>query len=253
MSDSQRPLEGRAALVTGASRGIGASTAAHLARLGANLTLVARDAAGLQRVAQAVGELESQALCVTCDLRDPAATARAFASAREAFGPLEILVNNAATLQLGPFQDLSLEDWQAMSELNLGAALRCAQHALGDMLPLGRGVIVNVASVAGVSGVPTLPGLVGYATTKGGLIAFSEALGAEVAPQGVRVLAVSPGSVQTDMLRAAAPDHVEGAMTPGQVGRVIARLACDESAALHQTNVILWGDPKTPRKTPGKG
>jgi NAD(P)-dependent dehydrogenase (short-subunit alcohol dehydrogenase family) len=248
LTTPQRPLAGRAALVTGASRGIGASTAAHLARLGANVTLVARDAAALQRVAQAVGELESQALCVTCDLRDPAATARAFASAREAFGPLEILVNNAAALHLGPFQDLSSEDWATMSELNLGAALRCAQHALRDMLPRARGVIVNVASVAGVSGVPTFPGLVGYATTKGGLIAFSEALGAEVAPQGVRVLAVSPGSVQTDMLRAAAPEHVEDAMTPGQVGRVIARLACDESAALHQSNVILWGAPRAPER-----
>lgn len=248
MTDPARPLAGRAALVTGASRGIGASAAAHLARLGANVTLLARDEAALQRVALAVGELESKALCVTCDLRDPAQTERAFASAREAFGPLEILVNNAASLHLGPFVDLSLEDWAAMSELNLGAALRCAQHALREMLPARRGVIVNVASVAGVSGIPTFPGLVGYATTKGGLIAFSEALGAEVASQGVRVVAVSPASVQTDMLRSAAPDQVEGAMTPGQVGRVIARLACDESDAIHQTNVVLWGPP--PRSDP---
>ena len=229
--------------MTGASRGIGASTAAHLARLGARVTLVARTHEDLQRVALAVAELESEALCVACDLRQPAEVERAFRAAREAFGPLDILVNNAACLHLGPFVDLSPEDWAGMSELNLGAALRCAQLALEDMIPAKRGVILNVASVAGVPGVPKFPGLVGYAATKGGLIAFSEALAAEVAAHGVRVVAVSPASVKTQMLKDAAPDQHEGAMTPGQVGRVIARLACDESAAVNQANVVLWGFP----------
>lgn len=239
--DPARPLAGRAALVTGAGRGIGASTAAHLARLGAKVTLAARSGDELRRVAQAVSELGSEALPVTCDLREPEQIARLFAAARDAFGPLEVLVNNAALLVQGPFVELSAADWACMQEVNLGAALRCAQEALRDMLPAKRGVIVNVASVAGVSGVPKLPGLVGYAATKGGLIAFSEALAAEVAGQGVRVVAVSPASVQTEMLREAAPDHFEGAMTPGQIGRVIARLACDESSAVNQSNLVLWG------------
>ena len=236
-----RPLAGRAALVTGAGRGIGASTAVHLARLGAKVTLVARTGDELRRVAQAVGEQGSEALPVVCDLRQPEEIARLFAAARDAFGPLEILVNNAAVLVQGPLIELSAADWAQMSEVNLGAALRCSQEALADMLPAGRGVILNVASVAGVSGVPKLAGLVGYAATKGGLIAFSEALGAEVAGSGVRVVAVSPGSVQTEMLRQAAPERYEAAMTPGKIGQVIARLACDESIAVNQTNLVLWG------------
>ncbi|MGE0712575.1 MAG: SDR family NAD(P)-dependent oxidoreductase [Planctomycetota bacterium] len=246
------PLAGRLALVTGASRGIGASVAAHMAKQGARLVLAGRDAAALSRVALAVNELGSEALTVACDLRQAEERARLFAAARE-LGPLEILVNNAAALHAGPLVELAPERWQEMLELNLGAVLACCQAGLREMLPRRRGVIVNVASVSGVPGVEKLPGLVAYAATKGGVLALSEALAAEVAPAGVRVVAVSPGAVQTDMLRSVAPDAVPGAMTPGQVGRVIAWLAGDDAAAVNQTNVVVWGPPATSGEGEGAG
>lgn len=246
MSDTpHRPLAGRLALVTGASKGIGASAAAHLARLGARLVLAARSEEALQKVAAAVAELESEALPVLCDLSQPEQVERLFAAARE-LGPLDVLVNNAALLQAGPLVETSDADWQAMVDLNLTAVFRCCRAALREMLPRGKGVIVNVASVSGISGVPKLGGLVGYAATKGGVIALSEALAAEVAPQGVRVVALSPGAVKTDMLRSVAPEREEIAMTPGQVGRVIAWLASDDAAAVRETNITVWGPPAAP-------
>lgn len=246
MSDSHhRPLAGRLALVTGASKGIGASAAAHLAKLGARLVLAARSEDGLQKVAAAAAELESEALPVVCDLSQRDQVERLFAAARE-LGPLDVLVNNAALLRAQPLAETSDADWQAMVDLNLTTVFRCCRAALNDMLPRRRGVIVNVASVSGIPGVPKLSGLVGYAATKGGVIALSEALAAEVAPQGVRVVAVSPGAVKTDMLRSVAPEREEIAMTPGQVGRVIAWLASDDAAAVRETNITVWGPPATP-------
>jgi NAD(P)-dependent dehydrogenase (short-subunit alcohol dehydrogenase family) len=241
------PLAGRLALVTGASRGIGASAAVHLARLGARLVITGRDTEAMRRVALAAEEQGSQALVVACDLSDATHTERLFSATRE-LGPLDILVNNAGVLRAGPLVDMSGEDWQLMLDVNVNAVIRCTQAALRVMLPRRSGVILNVASVSGVANVPKLAGLTGYAATKGAVLAFSEALAAEVAEEGVRVVAVSPGATKTDMLRSVAPEHEAQAMTPGQVGRVIAWLATDDAAAVSRTNVTVWGPPTAPEE-----
>lgn len=177
---------------------------------------------------------------VVCDVTDPDQVERLFAEADERFGPVDVLVNNAGAVTAAPLHELAPEDWDAMVAVNLTALYRCCRAALARMRPRGSGVIINVASVAGVPGVPKLPGLVGYAATKGGAVAFSEALAAEVRPDGIRVVAVSPGSVDTPMLRSVVPD-VQGAMHPGDVGKVIAYLASDAAVAVTQANVVLWG------------
>src|SRR5690606_26041379 len=136
-----------------------------------------------------------------------------------------------------------LAAWEGLLRANLTSVFLCTQAALTRMRPARRGVVINVASVSGVPGVEKLAGIAAYAATKGGVIAFSEALAAELAPEGVRVLAVSPGSVDTPMLRAVAPEAVKEAMTPGTLGRVIAWLATDDAAAVNRTNVVVWGPP----------
>lgn len=241
--DPSRPLLGRVAVVTGAGRGIGASTAAHLGKRGARVVLAARTEADLLKVAAALDELEADALPVVCDVTEPEQVERLFRECQERFGPVDILVNNAGYLSTAPLQELDAAEWDRMLAVNLSGVFLCCKAALGQMRPREAGVIVNVASVSGVSGVEKFPGLVAYAATKGGLLAFSEALASEQREAGIRVVAVSPGCVKTPMLAKVAPDAMEGAMTPGKVGQVIAWLATDEAAAVTNTNLLVWGPP----------
>ncbi|MCA8922360.1 MAG: SDR family oxidoreductase [Planctomycetes bacterium] len=229
----------RVTVITGASRGVGAACARRLAADGHRVALLARSSC--EPVAAEVRAAGGEALALVADVARPESVQAAFAAVRAAWGPVDVLVNNAARLEPGPFAALTPERWRALWEVNVSGALRCSQAALEDMRPRGRGVIVNVASVGGVSGIPKLPGLVGYATTKGALIAFSEALAAEVAPAGVRVVCVSPGSVSTAMLAEAAPE-AEG-MPPAALADVIAFLVSDAARAVHQANLVVWGPP----------
>jgi NAD(P)-dependent dehydrogenase (short-subunit alcohol dehydrogenase family) len=243
----ERALEGRVAVVTGGGRGIGASTAAHLARHGARVVLAARSEGELAGVATAIDDLRVKAggggvaLPVVCDVAEPEQVERLFAQVDERFGRLDVLVNDAATIEVAPLHELTLEAWERLLRVNLTGTFLCTRAALARMRPARRGVVINVASVSGIEGVEKLPGLAAYAATKGGVIALSEALAAEVAPDGIRVVAVSPGSTDTPMLRRVAPE-AKG-MHSGQVGKVIAWLATDEAAAVTRTNVTVWGPP----------
>lgn len=245
MESIVRDLAGRTALVTGAGRGIGASCAVQLAQLGARVVVAARTEAQVMKVAGYIAECGGEALPAVVDLTSPPALELLFREARERLGPVDILVNNAAVLRPGPFLEQGPADWSEMLALNVDALMRCSRLALDDMVPRRRGVIVNVASVSGVAGVEKLPGLVAYAATKGAVLAFSEALAAEVRPHGVRVVSVSPGAVRTDMLEQVAPGAVAGAMHPGRVAEVVGWLAGDRASGVTGTNVVVWGPPAT--------
>ncbi len=234
-------LKGRCALITGGGRGVGAACARKLAREGARVVLAARSASELQAVAAELQSEGREVRWVAGDVSQEEDVAELFRVAREAFGPVEILVNNAGLLRCAPLVSMPLADWEATLAVNLTGAFLCARAALEQMLPLRRGVILNVASVSGVAGVDKFPGLVAYAASKGGLLAFSEALAAEVKGQGVRVAAISPGSVNTAMLASVAPEAAAAAMDPADVARVVAFLASDEAAAVHQANLLVWG------------
>jgi NAD(P)-dependent dehydrogenase (short-subunit alcohol dehydrogenase family) len=188
-----RPLAGRHAVITGASRGIGAAAAEALAKLGARLTLMARDKEALGKVAAGISD--SQALA--CDVTDAASVSRAFAEARER-GPIAILVNNAGIAASAPFLRTDDALLERIFAVNVFSAFRCAREALPDMLAGGWGRIVNVASVAGLKGYRYISA---YTASKHALVGMTRALASEVADKNITVNAVCPSYVDTEMTR----------------------------------------------------
>jgi 3-oxoacyl-[acyl-carrier protein] reductase len=240
----ERRLDGKVALVTGGGRGIGAATAARLAELGAKVVVTSRSEEELAQVVRFVVDRGHDAMAVVCDVTQPQQVERLFAEAQERYGPVDVLVNNAGAVVAEPLAELSDADWERMVAVNLTAPFLCARAALKQMLPRKTGVILNVASVAGLPGVAKLPGLTAYAATKGGVLQLSEALAAEVQDQGIRVVSVSPGAVDTKMLRDVVDaDVADAAMSPGKVAHVIAFLASGAGSGVNQANVTVWGPP----------
>jgi NAD(P)-dependent dehydrogenase (short-subunit alcohol dehydrogenase family) len=190
-------LVGRHALVTGASRGIGAAIARCLAAHGAHVTLVARQAAALETLAD---EIAGDA--IACDVTDQAALARMFAQA-SARQPVDILVNNAGGATSARFADTDAALWAQTLALNLTAAFDAAKLAVPAMEARGWGRIVNIASTAGLKAYPFVSA---YVAAKHGLVGLTRALGLELARTGITVNAVCPGFTDTPMLDQAAAD-----------------------------------------------
>lgn len=234
-------LEGAVALVTGAGRGIGAATAIELAGRGARVALAARTDAELLEVAKHASILGGEAFPVQADVTVEAEVERLFREVRERLGPVTHLVNNAGTVLPSPLASMTLEQWRTTLDVNLTSAFLCSRAALADMLPRKRGRIVNVASVSGLTNVARFPGFVAYAAAKAGVLAFTEALAAEVGTTGVRVLAVSPGSVGTRLLARVAPAGTVPDLAPEDVARAIAFLCSPDAAAANGANLTLWG------------
>jgi NAD(P)-dependent dehydrogenase (short-subunit alcohol dehydrogenase family) len=187
-------LQGRHALVTGGGRGIGAAIARQLLAAGATVTVLGRRLDVVQAIA---AEQPERLHAVSADVSDPAQVAAAFASARERFGPLAILINNAGQAGSAPFLKTDAQLWQQMLAVNLTGTFLCTQTALPDMLAGSWGRIVNVASTAGLTGYAYVSA---YCTAKHGVIGLTRALALEVAKKGVTVNAVCPGYTETDIL-----------------------------------------------------
>jgi NAD(P)-dependent dehydrogenase (short-subunit alcohol dehydrogenase family) len=184
-------LAGKHAVVTGASRGIGLAVARSLLAQGARVTLMARDAAGLDAAAR---ELGGGVAWQTVDVTDPASVEAAFARA----GAVDILVNNAGQAVSSPFMRTDAATWQRMLDVNLSGAYHCVQAALPAMLAAGWGRIVNVASTAGLTGYRYVAA---YCAAKHGLVGLTRALALELATRGVTVNAVCPGYTETDIVQ----------------------------------------------------
>lgn len=194
-ADSPSGLAGRHALVTGGGRGIGAAIARALVAEGASVTVLGRRLDGFE--AMTAGHRE-QWHAVSADVADADQVAAALARARERFGPLAILVNNAGQAGSAPFLKTDARLWRRMLDVNLTGTLLCTQAALPDMLVAGWGRVVNVASTAGLVGYAYVTA---YCAAKHGVIGLTRALALEVATKGITVNAVCPGYTETDLLR----------------------------------------------------
>ncbi|WP_191083595.1 3-oxoacyl-[acyl-carrier-protein] reductase [Roseococcus microcysteis] len=186
-------LDGKIALVTGASSGIGVGIARALHAQGAHVVLTGRREAELKAVADELGD---RASVMPADLNDPAAPAALVEGIEAAHGKLDILVNNAGFTRDMLALRMGDEDWKAVLEVDLNAPFRLARAALRGMMKRRTGRIVSIASIVGVTG---NAGQANYAAAKAGLIGMSKALAQEVAPRGVTVNIVAPGFVATPM------------------------------------------------------
>ena len=184
-------LEGKVALITGAGRGIGAATAHAFAREGAAVVVAERDAATGQAVADATG-----GLFVACDVTDAAQAAHAVAAARARHGRLDILVNNAGINVFHEPLATTEAEWRRCFAVDLDGAWLMAKAALPALLAAGGGAIVNIASSHAFS---IIPGCFPYPVAKHGLLGLTRALGIEYAARGVRVNAIAPGYIETQI------------------------------------------------------
>ena len=193
-------LQGRTALVTGASSGIGEATAVALAAAGARVAVAARRRERLDALVERIGKAGGEAVAITADVADPDGATRMVDEACERLGQLDILVNNAGVMYLEPTAEADLKRWRHMLELNVLGLIAASQAALPGMRARRDGHIVNVASTAGrIANANSA----GYSATKFGVVGFSEALRKELVADRVRVTVVEPGVVETELR-----DHV---------------------------------------------
>jgi len=229
-------LEGKRALVTGASRGIGRAIAVELGRAGADVVVGYRS--GADEAEELAAEIGGTA--VRADVSDPDDAARLVEQA----GDLDILVNNAGVTRDGLIARMSDEDWHAVVDTNLGGVFHTCRAASRGMMRRRSGSIVNLTSVVGIHG---NPGQTNYAASKAGIIGFTKALARELASRGVRVNAVAPGYIQTALTNVL-PEEVQQAIlantplarlgTPEDVAGAV-RFLCSDEASFVTGEVLL--------------
>ena len=194
-------LDGRRALITGGSRGLGRAIAQAFAEAGADLVLVGREMDSLQRARDELALLNRRIDLVRGDLFTPAGTQQVCQTVLNDHGPIHILVNNVGGRRENiPTETMPLEDWQRLMDLNLTSAFVCCKLIGGAMLPRKSGRVINIASICGQVATRGIHGR-HYETAKAALVGFTKAVAADWAPHGVTVNAIAPGGFMTDANR----------------------------------------------------
>jgi NAD(P)-dependent dehydrogenase (short-subunit alcohol dehydrogenase family) len=232
-------LAGQVAIITGASRGIGRAAAAAFAAEGAAVALAARDTTALAANVAEIVAAGGRALAVATDVADEASVTHLIAQTEAAFGPVTMLVNAAGAVANRPFAEMDLATWDTVLNTNLRGTFLCCRAAFQTMIAHAGGVIVNFSSLSGVPKVEKFPGLSAYVVSKYGVAGLSEILAVEGRPHNIRVVAISPGAVDTEMLRQAAP-HLKAGMTPEQMARILVFVVGPDAAPLAGTNLELY-------------
>lgn len=214
-------LEGRKALVTGASRGIGRAVAAQLAEEGADVALIATKAELLEAVAEELRGLGRKVVTLPVDLRDGDAVAKAVERAKDELGGLDIVVNNAGITADQLLMRQKEEDWVRVLDVNLTGAFRVSKAACRHLLKSKHGRLINITSVVGLTG---NAGQASYAASKAGLVGFTKSLAQELASRGVTVNAIAPGFIDTDMTAALTPEQQAAIVQKIPMGRMASPL-----------------------------
>ena len=212
------PLQDVHVVVTGGGRGIGAAIADRLDTLGVRLTLMGRQLAPLKK--KCAGLRQAQPVAV--DVTGESAVADAFVQARETFGPIGILVNNAGAANSAPLDRLQLKEWQDMLDVNLTSVFLCSRAALPDMRAGKWGRIINVSSTAGLKGYAYVTA---YCAAKHGTVGLTRALALETARTGITVNAVCPGYTNTELL-------------DGALEKIMGKTGMDRAAAVKQLQSV---------------
>lgn len=239
-------LEGRVALVTGASRGLGRAMALELARAGAQVALVARDEAALRAVAAEAGD---RAAVFRADVTDEARVGELEREVMSRFGRVDILVNNAGMNLRKPIEQFSLAEWRTVIDVNLTSVFLMCRAFVPQMKARGWGRILNLTSI--MSHI-ALPERTAYASAKAGLLGFIRALALELAPHGITVVGISPGVFATELNAAAMADPAKSAAflaqipvgrwgRPEEVGGLARFLCSDEAAYITGTDLVIDG------------
>lgn len=196
---SSQAYRHKVVLVSGGCSGIGRALALRFARAGARLAILDLDQAALDSLVQHLRDhLGGEALGLRCDVADADAVERAVALAVERFGGIDVLVNNAGISANKPTLEVTVDEWRRAVDINLTGVFLCAQAAGRRMVPAGSGSIINLASMYGVVAAPDRAA---YCATKGAVVLLTETLAVEWGPMGVRVNALAPGYVETDLVR----------------------------------------------------
>ena len=240
-------LAGRVAVVTGAGRGVGAATARMLARAGAQLALLDRDAAGVTHTAEQIALGGGEALSFTNDITDAFAVERTFDRVVDEWGRLDVLVNNAGVLKEASLEELTDEDFQETLDVNLRGAMVCARAAAAHMIKQGSGRILSAASGSTRLGTE---GLTAYAAAKAGIVGMTRTWARELGPKGITANAVAPGLIDSETVRTVPAEELETTLariparrlgTPDEVAAVYLFLASDLASFINGAVVGVDG------------
>ncbi len=249
-------LAGKVAIVTGAAQGIGQACAVRLAREGAKVALCDVNAGAVQRAVQAIEAGGATAIAVAGDVARPADVANAVAATLEAFGRIDVLVNNAGVVDDAPFLDLGIEEFDRVLGINLRGAFLMGQAVARQMAEQAKakdgaapGAIVNMSSINERF---ALPDHVAYSISKGGISQLTKAMAIALAPLGIRVNAVGPGTIDTPLLAGVIKDEGFRAKVlsrtpmgrfgrPEEIAAIVAWLASDEASYVTGTTVFADG------------
>jgi len=229
------------AIITGAGRGVGRATARRFASEGAQVVLFSRTPSYLEETANAITEEGNHALSIIGDVSRQEDVHMLFQRVMDTYGRVDILVNCAGVVAKRPFVEMDAATWDHVLGVNLRGTFLSCLEAFRIMAAQQSGVIINLSSLSGVRGVEKFPGLSAYNVSKAGVAGLTEILAVEGKPHNIRVCAVSPGAVDTEMLRQAAP-HLKAGMTPDDLAEILLFLAADSGRMLNGTNIEIFSN-----------